>query len=295
MTKLVSIRSGATALPEQSVAHLVHDLIGQSGVVNLSNNDWKVSEANPEAMSVQIAVGRGYFKKTSMTYHGYTDAVESVEIAANNEGNARISAIVAYLDLSATPNADGSGVLVFDEVAGTADASPVAPTDNEIQTAIGAGNPFIRLADITVDDGETAIQDADITDQRVGAYLKVAAGIYETLFKKSQMAGNYQRVKQVTSSGAVALDCAEYNVFEITMTGDVTVSVSNMQVGQFIQIDFIQDGTGGRTPTLFSTIKWEDDISITSLMNKTANKCDSIVIKKTGTDAYKGYIAALNQ
>lgn len=298
MSRYTSIRSGASALPEQSVAHLTHDLIYQSGVVNLTDNHWKVSENNPQGMSVLIADGRGYFKKTAMTYHGYTDTEaqtsnkEVVTIDPNNDSNLRISAVVAYLDLSATPNANGSGVLTFAEVKGSSALSPTPPTDNEIQTEIGSGNPFLRLANIEVTAGATSIVNAKITDTRIAAYIKMAAGIYESLLMKSKMGGNYQQVRSLSGTGTINLDCALYNVFEVTKTGNITLTLSNMQIGQYIQIDLIEDATGSRTTTWFSGIKWPDNVVPTETAN--ANKRDSFVIKKIGDSSYIGYIAGQN-
>ena len=119
MANKISIRGGASALVEEQVAHLSHDITLQSGVLDIVNNHWKVAEHNPQNLSVDIAVGRGYFKKTTMTYQGYSEAVNTASIGANNSGNPRIDAIVWYVDLGATPNADASNVMKTMVVAGT--------------------------------------------------------------------------------------------------------------------------------------------------------------------------------
>jgi len=45
-------------------------------------------------------------------------------------------------------------------------ASPVAPNDVEIESDIGVGNPFLRLADVLVANGVTEIANISITDKR---------------------------------------------------------------------------------------------------------------------------------
>jgi hypothetical protein len=217
MAKYISIRQGTSAHPEQSVAHLTHDLIYQTGVVDLTS-DWKVTEHNPQNMSVDIAQGRGFFKKQVMTYHGYSDAVENITIGANNSGNPRIDAVVLYVDLSATPNSDASNVLKSIVVQGTPASSPVAPTDNEIQTAIGSGNPFLRLANVYVASGASSITNANITDTRVAAYLKTPGGIKNC---DDITLNNNKGIKQKDNSG-VERNIVNLDNFNVTTFGNNT-------------------------------------------------------------------------
>ena len=290
MGKFISIIN-ATALPKESVAHLTIDLIYQSGVFDPASH-WLVSEHSPNDKSVDIAVGRGYFKKTSMTYHGYSDAVENVAIGSNTSGNPRIDAIVAYADLGAAPDATASNVLKFKAVAGTPGASPVAPDDTAIQASVGAGNPYILLAYVAVANGFVSITNANITDSRTYAYQKWLAGLYAQTLVKPYVKGSYQKVGAVSGSGTKTLDCSDTNIFEVTMTGDVTLALSNITVGQLIQVDVIQDGTGGHALTLFGTIKWPDNVA--PVMTPTANKRDSFIFKCVSTGNYLGYIAGQN-
>jgi hypothetical protein len=290
MAKYISIRQGTSAHPEQSVAHLTHDLIYQTGVVNLIS-DWKVSKNNPQNMSVNIAPGRGFFKKQVMTYHGYSDAVENIAINPNNSGNPRIDAVVLYVDLSVTPNSDASNVLKSIVVQGTPASSPVAPTDNEIQTAIGSENPFLRLANVYVASGASSISNANIIDTRVQAYLKTPGGIKDQRIINPTIKGGKQEVYETSGSGNITLDF-NYSVFKITLTGNATLSFTNAEVGEFRKIDLIQDGTGSRTVTWPTGIRWPD--GVTPVLTPTPNKIDSFVIEVTGTNQYNGYIVGQN-
>ncbi|MCG3176880.1 MAG: hypothetical protein MOGMAGMI_01844 [Candidatus Omnitrophica bacterium] len=98
-----------------------------------------------------------------------TGADGSATITANSSGNSRIDAVVLYIDRAASPNAACSNVAKLIVIAGTPAASPVAPTNAEIASSIGASNPYLRLADVTVASGATSISDANIKDRRVAA------------------------------------------------------------------------------------------------------------------------------
>lgn len=296
MTRYISIRSGATALPEQSVAHLSHDITLQSGVLDLLANHWKVSEHNPQNMSVDIALGRGYFKKLNMTYHGYTDAIESVVITANNSGNPRISAIVGYVDLSVIPNAESTNNLKFIEVPGAAAASPVPALDSEIQNAIGSGNPFQRLAHVTVPNGATAIPNSNIADARSPAYFKFLSGIKDTdivnpNITNAQVNTSYQKIMPFTDAGTIPLDMNVAQAWIGTINGNRLFSVQNMKVGQKLELD-ITFGTGNLNPSFSIPIDWPDQVI--PVFTPIAGKTDSVIIKCYAVNKYRGYIAGQN-
>lgn len=111
-------------------------------------------------MAVTIAKGQGLIKSSVQTYRFGIDANYTLNIAAAST-SPRIDSIVAYIDTSVTPsisvtdNTD-AGVLKFADVQGTAASTPVAPTASMIQSAIGAGNPYVILSDITIPARATA-------------------------------------------------------------------------------------------------------------------------------------------
>lgn len=164
---IYTLRSGGSAHPETSVLQHITDLIAGSGVFDATLTHFKVEAQTVPDMTVKVNIGRAYIKGASTNaYPVRSDANESVIIAPNSSGNPRIDAIVLYIDLSATANTDASNVAKATKVQGTPAASPVAPTDSEIGTAIGSANPFIRLSHITVASGATSITTPNISDQR---------------------------------------------------------------------------------------------------------------------------------
>lgn len=309
MSKYVSIRSGATALPELSVGHFPVDLVISSGVLKMASDHWLVSEHNPQNLSVDVDLGRGYFVTTSMVYHGYSDAVENLVIGGNSSGNPRIDAVVVYVDKSATPDATASNVLKFTVVAGTAAASPVAPTNVEIQTAIGAGNPFLRLAEVYVANGASTIANANITDKRVNAVFEFNEPTLNTptitdptinnptvgggTFTNPQTKQSYEAWNNLTDGSTINIDASISNKHRVTLGGTGrNLVLQNAVVGQVILLRLQQDASGGRTVNWFSSIAWAGGIAPT--LTTTAGKSDVIGIVVTGLGTYDGFIVGQN-
>jgi len=94
--------------------------------------------------------------------------------------------------------------------------------------------------------------------------------------------------------GATAtLDCAADNRHSITMpAGNITIALSNITVGQIIIVEITQDGTGSRTVTWFSTIRWAGGSAPT--LTTTGSKRDVFGFICTGSGTYDGYVIAFN-
>lgn len=165
---IFTLRTGATGHPEDSVLQTITDQIDASGVYSLVGNDFKAqAQATPD-LTVKVIKGRAYIEAPSgNSYPIRADSDSNVSIPANSSGNPRIDALVLFIDLSAAPNTDASNVAKLQVVQGIPAPLPSAPTDGTIQTEIGASNPFLRLANITVASGATSITNANIADTRV--------------------------------------------------------------------------------------------------------------------------------
>jgi hypothetical protein len=96
----------------------------------------------------------------------WSTAVENVTIGAASATNRR-DVVVAYIDLSvtnpstSTPN--NPGALKFKAVQGTPASSPSDPSDPTIQSSVGAGNPWVALARVSLTSSTTQITNAQIT------------------------------------------------------------------------------------------------------------------------------------
>lgn len=109
-------------------------------------------------------------------------------------------------------------------------------------------------------------------------------------------AGSYNTIQTYTPSiaGTATLDCSLGNVHHITMpAGNITIALSNTTAGQCIIIRILQDGTGSRTVTWFTTIKWAGGSAPT--LTTTASKADTFGFEvTTAGSAYDGYVVGQN-
>lgn len=120
-------------------------------------------------MSVDVSAG-GAMTVTSavIAYYGWISATENVTGITSDPGNPRRAIVVAYVDLALISAAvtNNDGAFKFKVVLGTAAGSPVDPSDPTIQSSVGAGNPWTKLARLQIAAGATNIVNADITDLR---------------------------------------------------------------------------------------------------------------------------------
>jgi len=118
---------------------------------------------------------------------------------------------------------------------------------------------------------EVEIGDTDLT----GEHIKIVQGMYQSI--------------QTASDGAtITFDLSKGNKHKVTLGGNRTLALSNIPIGMSFVIRITQDGTGSRTVTWFSTIKW--DYGTTPTLTTTANKTDSFGFICTANGAYDGYI-----
>lgn len=95
-----------------------------------------------------------------------------------------------------------------------------------------------------------------------------------------------------TDGATVTFDLSAGAIHEVTLGGNRTLAVSNETVGQVFTLKINQDGTGGRTVTWFSTIRWINGVEPT--LTSTASKRDVFVFIVTGSGTYDGFIAGQN-
>lgn len=136
----------------------------------LDDASLKVTQNSTPNMSVLVAAGQFKIDTTGYSYTGWNNVSTAVAINTANPANPRITSVVVYVDKGASTSAsppNNPGIVKFITVDGTPAASPVAPSAGTIQTAVGAGNPYIILANITVATGATQILNASIADQRI--------------------------------------------------------------------------------------------------------------------------------
>jgi len=179
MTMFVSNRDGDGMTDEQG--HYKFQTSVFSGNV-LESGDLAVTENSPLGLSV--LVGPGQFKidtSDDYSYTGWNTANAPVTISTADPANPRITSIVLYLDKgedTAPSPPNNPGIAKLMAVDGTPGAVPSAPNGTTIQAAVGAGNPYTVLANVTVGAGAANVDNADISDQRV--QVAVGDGLIKT-------------------------------------------------------------------------------------------------------------------
>lgn len=134
-------------------------------------------------MSVDLAIGDAVIPRSDGTYGhpAWNDAVLNVPITTADPSNPRRDIVVMYIDYAQTPSTavsnNTNGVVKVAVVAGTAAGSPSDPSAATIQSAVGSGNPYIKLARVRVAAGTTTISNGVIDDLRTMATGLVNGGM----------------------------------------------------------------------------------------------------------------------
>lgn len=144
---------------------------------------------------------------------------------------------------------------------------------------------------------DTGTSDVTIVTPKAIADASVLAKLAgsQTFTGKKTMAAVVQTVTSYTPAAAATatLDLTTGNIHKITMpAGNITIAVSNETVGQCFMIEITRDGTGSRTVTWFSTIRWTGGSAPT--LTTTANKRDVFGFRVTGADTYDGFVVGQN-
>lgn len=116
-------------------------------------------------MSINISAGEAKIPYQDYAYAVWSDSSVNLAIQTASSSNNRVDRVVAYVDRSMTFTAEdvnNPGALKFLVVAGTPNNPAVAPTDIQVQSAVGAGNPWIELAQINVAMNATSITSGNI-------------------------------------------------------------------------------------------------------------------------------------
>jgi hypothetical protein len=227
---------------------------------------------------------------------------------------------IACNSLSGLPE-DTAVTLTIDRVddAGTVKASNLW----ERVTGVVSGNNLTNC--LRGEDGTSAqahssgavvedIWDAETWNDMVDAFLvghtQAGAHSLDSLTAKTTntdltLAGNGTgKVKANASYGAITtatpeaaatatLNLATSNKHNIIMpAGNITIALSNAAVGQVFTIRILQDGTGSRTVTWFTTIRWAGGSAPT--LTTTASKADIFAFVVTGAGTYDGFVVGAN-
>ena len=102
----------------------------------------------------------------------------------------------------------------------------------------------------------------------------------------------YQDIVTATDGATVTFDVSDGNLQTVTLGGNRTLAISNAKVGQVFMLRLVQDATGSRVPTFFSTIKWAGGAAPT--LTTTASKVDIVGFIVTSSGNYEGFVVGSN-
>lgn len=274
---LQSMRSGSgTQHPQEVINFFSSFLTLTGGVENIDNDDFLVEAQDTPDMTVKVNMGRAIVptgdRKMAYPVRLYS-AVYDQAIGSNGSGNPRKDAIVLYIDVAESPDPDIDNVAKITRVAGTPNASPTAPSDADIQSAVGASNPFIRLANVTVTSGATEIETADIEDTREDAVL---------VLNQPTVKSSTQEYVTLTDGATITLDPRKGSKFQVTLGGNRAIVLATAPnggnwAGKRFTLRLVQDGGGNRSiSSWFSgyTLKWADGVEIA--LTPTGGKADKV-------------------
>jgi hypothetical protein len=231
----------------------------------------------------------------------YVDDVEEYATLAAFPGTGSTGKIYTALDTNKVYRWSGSVYVEISPSPGSTDAVAEGATNQYFTSARAQAEVAPAISAATA---KSAPVDADtlglVDSEALGALKKLSwadlkaalNGLYAalsgfTMAGTLAMAGNlltqpkFKDIREAAgtatlSSGTLTLDMSTGNNFSITLTGNVTtVSITNVPAtGQYVPItlELIQDGTGGRTVTGWSGVKWPGGSAPT--ITATANAVD---------------------
>lgn len=96
----------------------------------------------------------------------------------------------------------------------------------------------------------------------------------------------------VTDAATVTFDGDLGNIFQVTLGGNRTLAVSNIDNGQVFMVRLTQDGSGNRTVSWFAGIKWVENTVPT--LTTTGGRTDVFGFIRRTDGNYDGYIVGKN-
>lgn len=167
MSRYVTLIDGMDSASAADLMGWAEGVFSSEGIFAIGG-ELEVTQSDTPGMSVEVQDGQCLVLRDAYVDNDNTQkfwqvivtAAEDVTIDNNSSGSTRIDRICVKIDTAATPDANASNVATLVAVKGTPAAGAPAVPDNHLS-----------LAQVSVEDSETQILNADITDER--AYLSV--------------------------------------------------------------------------------------------------------------------------
>lgn len=180
-------------------------------------------------MSVSVAPGDGLISVDAFNARRIqVTSTETVPVPAADATYNRIDTLVAYIDNTVDPVTtvvdNVNNILKFAVVAGTAAATPSAPSAATIQAEIGAGSPYMALYEVLVPQGATNMAGATFTDVRKVMNVVKATDIADNAIIAAKIAANAVTTAKINNNAVTGakIDKTTFGVASWTTTEDLT-------------------------------------------------------------------------
>lgn len=197
--------------------------------------------------------GWGIYGGDGSTFYLATNAVNRITVSGG--GVTSFAGPVNGITTLATGNTTATGFITVSSARGAV-ATPTAGQNNSALYVTGSDTAYGLLfgTDPATGRGWIQSQRTDGTATTYALRLNPAGGITE-------FGAGYTEaeVANTAATGTWTMNCAAANFFELTLTGSITISPSNVPANGRIWSGTIvakQDATGGRTITWPTGIKW---------------------------------------
>lgn len=285
MTLLGNASTGSGSVVLATSPTLVTPTLGVASVTTIN----KVTITTPATGStLTIADGKTATHNSSTTFAGIDGKTLTVNNSLTLAGTdattmtfPTTSATIARTDAGQT----FTGTNVF-----TSPKIITSVLDTNANTLINIGATASAVNFIKVTNAATGTAGPVVSaDGETNVDLKLAGkgtgGIHHTT-------GAYGDITTDTDGVTITFDLSVSNIHTVTLAGNRTLALSNGKVGQCFIIRLVQDATGSRTVTWFSTIKWAGGSAPT--LTTTANKTDVLGFITTSSGNYDGFVVGAN-
>lgn len=182
------------------------------------------------------------------------------------------------------------GILVIDRIDANGNETPTKTEYISFETVgTNSVSTLVRGLATTTDQDHSAGAIVEFVPDVVWA-----DAINDVFTEQHTATGNHKVLdwNTATDGATVTFDLTTYKKQRVTLGGDRTLALSNVSSGDSFIISLGQDGTGSRTVTWFSTIRWDN--GVVPVLTSTASKIDVFGFLQVGTNQYLGFTVGQN-
>jgi len=190
------------------------------------------------------------------------------------------------INLTSVVGLQAPGILVIDRV----------DSENESTDSLREYISFDSILGNSVTDVTRGVANSVAQAHTSGAVVEEALSVTHWNESVEYITASRTRIAQLeadkilasSSDGAtVTFDLDNSKIQTVTLQGNRTLAVSNVSTGMVFVVRLQQDGTGGRSVTWWSTIKWPGGSA--PALSTAVNSIDAFGFVCPGTNAYDGY------